>query len=249
LLAAIVSAASASSTGSSSSGGGAGTAATGGNGLTLKQITKKIGGTKVVTGYQFEKGGSSGGKYRFCFADIKQPWPGVDFLRLSPPKTDPIKVPLIVANGRAAVSIAIGKQYYCGNNPPPDQTGAGSRQKAGVGISITTRSLEGIFYYLGEMVRTELGIANGQATSLAIPSNNQEAAGGQGFKLFRVERRLPRVGEPWTLYQGAVYSITVDPSGQSDGSSRVLQIVSDLLALQSSAKNLPAPNLIAITTP
>jgi hypothetical protein len=32
-------------------------------------------------------------------------------------------------------------------------------------------------------------------------------------------------------------------------SSRVLQLLTDLTALQSSAKNLPAPNIIAVTTP
>jgi hypothetical protein len=42
--------------------------------------------------------------------------------------------------------------------------------------------------------------------------------------------------------------VAVDPSGAKNTSSRIMQLVSDLLALQSSAKNLPAPNLIAITT-
>jgi hypothetical protein len=37
----------------------------------------------------------------------------------------------------------------------------------------------------------------------------------------------------------------VDPSGE-DASTQVVQLLSDLLAIQSNAKDLPAPNVIAV---
>jgi hypothetical protein len=43
--------------------------------------------------------------------------------------------------------------------------------------------------------------------------------------------------------------MAIDPAGNSDTSSRILQLLTDLLALQSSAKSLPAPNVIAVTSP
>jgi hypothetical protein len=174
----------------------------------------------------------------------------VNFTIRSQPTTNTLTIPLGRANGRPLpnVTVTIGTKYYCGAESPPPGSTTG-KQNAAEGISITTRSLEGIFQYLGEIVRTELGIGNGQPTSLAIPRNQQEAETGEGFRLFRLQRRAPSLAEPWVLYDGHVYTIDVDPSGQADASSRVLQLVSDLLALQSSAKALPAPNLIAITTP
>jgi len=265
LLAAIVTAASASGANSSSGTSASGTTGSTGNtgttgsasgspgssgGLTLVERTEKVDGKPVVIGYQFEKGGVGGsGNYRFCFAIPHQPYKDIDFTILTAP-TDPLTIPLAQPFGRPGpnLSLKIGKQYYCGQGTTSPPTANNQDQKAGESITITTRSLEGIFYYLGEMVRTELGIANGDMLSLAIPSTQEEADTGQGFRLFRVERRSPIAGEPWVFYNGTIYSITIDPSGQHDASSRILQLVADLMALQSSAKALPAPNLIAITT-
>ncbi len=256
LLAAIVTAASASGANSPTSGsGGAGSiggSAGGSNALTLVERTKKIDGKSVVIGYQFEKGGVGGsGNYRFCFAIPHQPFRNIDFTIQTAPQGNTLIFPLAIVYGRPlrSLTLTIGEQYYCGKGAVSPPSANNPDQKAGESITITTRSLEGIFYYLGEMVRAELGIANGEMASLAIPSTAEEAETGQGFQLFRVERRPAIDGDPWVLFNGAIYSINVDASGQYDASSRVLQLVSDLMALQSSAKALPAPNLIAITTP
>jgi hypothetical protein len=95
------------------------------------------------------------------------------------------------------------------------------------------------------MVRTELGLATGEGVRLVIPMG----AGRQDFHLFGLERRLPGPGELSITRNGETFTMTIDPSGERDASSRILQLVGDLMALQSSAKNLPAPSLIAITTP
>ncbi len=204
-------------------------------GLTLKQT----GG-----GFQLEKGGDDGGKYRFCFADENKPFEKLQtYSVLGRPVADPVV--LGRARGRAITdfSVSIGKAHYCGADPDEDHSSSKPNQKVANGISLTTRSVEGIFHFLGEMVRTELGLGNIQA-SLAIP-----LSGESEFRLFRLERRPPLAGEPWLAYRGQVLSASVDPSGFGDGSSRVIQLLTDLLALQSSAKNLPAPNLITVAAP
>jgi hypothetical protein len=255
LLASIVSAAAGGSSGSSSNSGSSGsgggsTPGNSNNGLTLVQLKKTGPDNKPM--FQFQKGGVGGsGNYRFCFAHVDpQRYSDVNFTIRSQPIANTMTIPLGKAYRKPlpTFTVTIGSKYYCGAESPPLGSTTG-KQNAAEGISITTRSLEGIFQYLGEIVRTELGIANGQPTSLAIPRNQEEADRGQGFHLFRLYRRAPSLAEPWVLYDGHVYTIAVDPSGQADASSRVLQLVSDLLALQSSAKALPAPNLIAITTP
>jgi len=240
LLPALIAAANPPSS-SSTAGGGSG-------GVSLTAVSKKNDG-KTTTTYQLKKGGGDGGGYRFCFAQSSRPYDNpersfidnVDFTVTKPPKNK-LTISLGKAGGKPikAVTFEIGPSYYCGAKAGSAQSQASGKQQAGEGITISTRSLEGMFYFLGEMIRTELGLATGQPTSLAIESD---------FHLFRVDRRLPLSGEPWVSYNGGIFSVAVDPSGQKDASSRILQFLTDLLALQSSAKSLPTPNVIAITTP
>ena len=42
------------------------------------------------------------------------------------------------------------------------------------------------------------------------------------------------------------YYVAGDPNGKDDYSSQVMQIVTDLLALQSSAKNIPSPGVLTV---
>jgi hypothetical protein len=200
----------------------------------------------VRNGYQSQAGGSGATRsYRFCFAQKKYPFPDVAFSVSSPPR-DPLVIPLGYANGKPIrnATVEIGKTYYCGAKTVENSAPNNQRQIAGLGIRITTRSLEGIIYFLGEMVRTELGLATGVGASLAQPYPGQPP-----FRLFSIERRPPSIGELSVTYHGQIFSIRVDPSGNFDPSSRIVQLVTDLWALQSSAKDLPAPNLITIATP
>lgn len=45
---------------------------------------------------------------------------------------------------------------------------------------------------------------------------------------------------------GRMYSVRSDPSGNADETTRVIQILTDLLAIQSSAKDIPNPSLISV---
>jgi hypothetical protein len=206
--------------------------------LTLKKLSKTVAGRPV---FQFEKGG--GTSYRFCFGRGRSLFKYADFWAREPPRGDGLTVEWARAD-KTRFTVKLGKEYRCGA-----KITAGSdstHDKATTELKFKTRSLEEIFYFLGEMVRTELLAANNEPDLLAIPPLDIPGAAGQ-FHLFHMERRLPKSGEPWVAYNGNIYCITLDPFGQNDASSRVVQLLTDLLALQSSAKNLPAPNLIAIT--
>jgi hypothetical protein len=215
------------------------------SGLTLKMLKDQSSGSAVTT-YQLQKDGGGGG-FRFCFAEMYQPNTNVDFSLISRPKLDPMVMHLGVSNGApvAPLTVAIGSAYYCGAKSQPSGPSS-SHQTAGQGVKISTRSLEGIFFYLGEIVRAELGLANNEAGPLLIPmpKGNQM----EYLHFFGVERRWPTGGEPSATYRGQTFAINVDPSGTRDTSSRILQLLVDLTALQSAAKNLPAPNFIAITS-
>jgi hypothetical protein len=112
------------------------------------------------------------------------------------------------------------------------------------GVHLTIRSVEGIIYYLGELARGELAIGVGQ--TLAPPEINT----GLGVdRLFDVRQGcFAATGEIVTLYNGARYCVVIDPSG-ADRSSEVMEVVLQLLALNTSAKTLPAPSVISILGP
>jgi hypothetical protein len=116
--------------------------------------------------------------------------------------------------------------------------------------SFTIRSVEQIFLFLGEIVRTELRLNAGEANASSdqgafTDEKDDDPANPIPRYLFRVEQRMPVNGEISANFHGTYYTVAADPSG-SDASSQVLAILTDLLALQSSAKSLPAPNVIAV---
>lgn len=123
-------------------------------------------------------------------------------------------------------------------------TGTGKVTPFTFSITFTVRSVEGIIYYLGELARDELGIG---VTQLHSVPEIQTAIGTD--RLFWVQRNCTGYGaEIGARYGGAGYCIAVDPSGR-DRSSEVMEIVLQLLALNTSAKTLPAPSVISILAP
>lgn len=144
-----------------------------------------------------------------------------------------MKVPLIVEGGRDRVdaTFIVYPEDFCGNKAPSP--------KDIVKLKITTRSLEGILTYLGEIVRTELGLA-AEPVSLELT-----ALDGSQYRLFHVEPHSGASNAIWTYHNGVAYSIKPDPTGVN-ASSRVFQLLTDLMALQSSSKNLPSPTVVSI---
>jgi hypothetical protein len=94
-----------------------------------------------------------------------------------------------------------------------------------------------IFYYLGQVVDCELY----HCTDAEFPP--KVGSGSRRESLFSV---LPGPGglDAITVsFQGSAYHV---PINEGSRSGEVLQIMSELLSLYSSAKSLPAPNVISV---
>jgi hypothetical protein len=133
-------------------------------------------------------------------------------------------VPAMAANARASRHAAI--------KPAPEQADPQTSEGYEGPLVIRTHSTEGIIYYLGEIARIQLG--------LVPPTSNNWDPG-----IFHLKQGT---GGPNTIdaaFEGKPYYIDADPTGE-DRSSQVLDLVTELLAQNNSAKDLPAPNIIPI---
>jgi hypothetical protein len=118
-------------------------------------------------------------------------------------------------------------------------------------IVLKVRSVEGVIYYLGEWVRERImPIAAAPlppaTTDQSVPTVADERGlcGGRDI-LFQMEPGHSPYPSISTTYEGSDYHIPVDAMG-CDRSSQVLELVLELLALNNSAKNLPAPSAIPV---
>jgi hypothetical protein len=143
------------------------------------------------------------------------------------------------------LTLLVEPKYFCGADKQETTPEQKSQSQTLGNLTIRTRSVEEIFKFLGQMARTELGIGILEPDPLKIPHKE----GGPYFHLFRIRQDVPTGEDISVFYAGRPYTISIDPSGYYDGSSRVVQLLTALLALQSSAKNLPAPNVISVISP
>ncbi|MGH7106169.1 MAG: hypothetical protein ACREFT_06645, partial [Acetobacteraceae bacterium] len=120
----------------------------------------------------------------------------------------------------------------------------GAVRRISLGLIFTVRSAEGIIYHLGEIARGELEIG----AHSALPPPVVMTALGED-RLFEVRHGCAEAPREISIaYGGGRYCIGVDPSGH-DRSAEVMQIVLQLLALENSARNLPAAGVISILGP
>lgn len=133
----------------------------------------------------------------------------------------------------------------------PDNSGKVGRYAVnleGQKIGINVRSVEGVIYYLGEWVREEVeGIGGSVKPPPTIKDKNERCGKGARDILFHLGQGMGQDRSISTSYQGKDYHIDVDPTG-CDRSSQVVELVLELLALNNSAKDLPAPSVIPILT-
>ncbi len=127
-----------------------------------------------------------------------------------------------------------------------------------VSISFNTRSIEGILYYLGEVVRRSAHPEPGQSAypvqvRVGPPQNpfphkscpfEGEIAGYRCTNLFVVEQGGGDPNGVSVDYAGARYTISSDTGGS--WTMPVFDIVKQLQAVNTSAKQLPASNLISV---
>ncbi len=204
-------------------------------------------------GFQLTK---KSNKWRFCFqTSLPKPVPNWDvgtYIPLSE-KLEPFSLRFGYYPNQTPISMRVTRDvnFVCGakaKNP----ASSGAEIQVTSNMKFRLRSVEGIFLFLGEMTRTQLGIDSGVPTPLIDPNGGPDKQRkaydplrGPEY-LFRVEPRPPSSYlEISATLAGIPYTISPDPSG-TDASTLVVQILTDLLALQSSAKSLPAPNVIAV---
>ncbi|MEI9417447.1 hypothetical protein [Mesorhizobium sp. Cs1321R2N1] len=215
----------------------------GGTSLKLQPVTET--GSAKNSHYRLSKSGS---RWRFCFKPMSPKSaevPGVS--RLS--DATELSVPLEYAHGQPFISVHVGARFVCGANSSADASP--STDHAADNLKFTFRSVEGIFLFLGEIVRTQLGIGGGVPTKLADPNGGSESefsesdpATGPTY-IFKVEKGFGVRSRISANALGSNFTVASDPSG-NDASSQVIQILTDLIALKSSAKSLPAPSVIPV---
>jgi hypothetical protein len=134
----------------------------------------------------------------------------------------------------------IGRDLWCGAKPvdesaPPASSTAAPEVE---NFKITTRSVRGAFAYLGQMAQLELPSS---PSALDVPI-------GEGVYLRTFGIELAKSGQGDVVYEGRAYRLTHLAKGEDD-SERSVQLLSELIALYSSAKSLPTPNIIPFFTP
>jgi len=141
---------------------------------------------------------------------------------------------------RTPVFVKIGRDLWCGAKsvdggaPPASSTAAPVVEN----FKITTRSVRGAFAYLGQMAQLELPAS---PSALDVP-----IAQGVYLRTFGIE--LATTGQGDVVFEGRRYRLTHMTQGEDD-SERTVQLLSELIALYSSAKSLPTPNIIPFFTP
>jgi hypothetical protein len=105
-------------------------------------------------------------------------------------------------------------------------------------FSFATRSTEAIIYFLGELARHDLGLVEPRFTPMVFGNSGPNM-------LFHISEGRGGKNAIGVSYEGHTYHIDVDPSGQNR-SSQVMELVTEFLAQNNSAKDLPAPSVIPI---
>ncbi|MGD0432578.1 MAG: hypothetical protein ABSA58_15960 [Acetobacteraceae bacterium] len=116
------------------------------------------------------------------------------------------------------------------------------------GLKVRIRSLEGVIYFLGEIVRSQLGLDQTHQDRIN-PWICFERCTGDRLRMETDTLFSVRPGNPSpsisTTYDNATYSMPVDPSN-ADHSAQVLEFAAQLMALSSSSKDLPSPGVVTL---
>jgi hypothetical protein len=178
-------------------GGGATTGGSGGSSFTLQPTT--INGQAM---FQLSK---PGGKWQFCFSPPpRQPYPESGFTILDAHNVRK-SVAIAYANRQVAAELT-GAQCGSSNNKAKSSD---SKVQVADNVTATLRSVEGIYQYLGQMARTELGLNGRAAIELPDPNGNAEAqfsvddpARGPVY-LFKLDQRFASGSDIGANFDGA----------------------------------------------
>ena len=197
-------------------------------------------------------------EYRFCF---------------DPPPPDPSKpvisgedLPAKIATAKIPMKLICHGRWPKDFRPPKDKDKKSdnrfaialldsSRSDEPFSVQVEPRSTEGIIYYLGEIGRCEMGLDTTSACVTPTLKVGYRPAGAPEDILFTVKRgdaSRPSLAESdadtvAVNWAGSRYSVPIDPSAQ-DRSGQVLRVLTQLVALNRSAKDFPAPAVVPIIT-
>ncbi len=126
---------------------------------------------------------------------------------------------------------------------PAARPGAGPRMgRPPPGVEVTFRSAEGVTYFLGEVARQELCLE--PDSGCAEPPVTLAWPNGERQRLLRVERGAARPGDVADVgFMGQGFRLV---DGPADRSAQVLTILEQLVALNKSAKDNPAPGVVTL---
>ncbi|WP_257164785.1 hypothetical protein [Bradyrhizobium sp. SRS-191] len=134
----------------------------------------------------------------------------------------------------------VSPSHLCG---APAEASSSKSEGPLVDWDFELRSVEAIYGYLGKIVRVEWTDPNVFENVYQLPRND----GGQPFFLFKVHDGYAP-GAVFSASLGSVYSVLPDALLDTDKSTQVISLLTDLWALESSAKSFPATSTVSVTT-
>ncbi|MGA2409233.1 MAG: hypothetical protein ABSG46_02450 [Candidatus Binataceae bacterium] len=124
------------------------------------------------------------------------------------------------------------------------QPGPSSQSTVNNNIKFRFRSTLGIIYHLGELVRTTLSEPSEAPPLYFFPKGKPV----EKDILFRISKQPPTDRHSISVrFEGDTYCVLADLNGKPrDHSSEILEMVEELIALNSSAKDLPSPAALTV---
>ena len=165
-----------------------------------------------------------GNKWQFCFQYTEQPFPedGYAIVNSGHPKQNLV---IEFANIRRSLPVNLPIAECGSSNNKEHNSDAKIQVSKNTTVTFNLRSVEGIYAYLGQIARTELGLNGRAATQLPDPNGGPEArfpvnspVRGPVY-LFKLDQRFPSGSDIGANFHGLSYAIAVDPTG-ADASSR-----------------------------
>jgi hypothetical protein len=127
------------------------------------------------------------------------------------------------------------------------------KDKDAFALRVEPRSTEGVLYYLGEITRCETGLDHLSVCSIPhvyVPYRNTPTDGDVLFSISKGNATSPSRDE-WdgghiaVNWGGQRYEVEIDPEAKNR-SGQVLRVMTQLLALNRSAKDFPTPSIVPI---
>jgi hypothetical protein len=176
-------------------------------------------------------------KYRFCVdaAEANITLPHLIYMDWQPNPDPNSHGELVPVSGS---EVYIPEESQCGAKSQGDNTQPDISLKGLENFKLQPRSVMEIIAFLGDIVKFGKVIKLFETTLAREPT----------ITLFTASEQVPSGSTISATVDAKTYYVEVDPYG-NNMSSRVLELVAELIALHSSAKDLPAPNVITVISP